>query len=99
MTRYSSFWNKWSDIQIGLVRFDEARRTCQQTIDIAQKCLDADPESSVYLTNLERAKERMLRIKFTQLFTENQTGEKEAELAAYCNDLVNSAPEIQSSPP
>jgi serine/threonine protein kinase len=88
-----------ADIQIGLVRLDDARRTCQQAIEIVQKSLAAEPDSPVYLANLARVEERMLRIMFTQLFTENQTGNKEAELMAYCKELVDYRRKFNSSHP
>jgi hypothetical protein len=77
-----------ADLQIGLLLEDAAEQACQRTIDIAQERVDADPENLAYLADLGRAKDRMLEVKHGQLFAKKLTADEEAELVAYCNDLL-----------
>jgi tetratricopeptide (TPR) repeat protein len=76
-----------ADVQMGLLLTD-ARETYQRAIDIAQQRLDADPDNPEYLADLGRAKERMLEVMQGQLLSESLPAKGEAELIAYCNDLL-----------
>jgi serine/threonine protein kinase/tetratricopeptide (TPR) repeat protein len=76
-----------ADVQMGLLLTD-ARETYQRAVDIAQQRLDADPDNPDYLADLGRAERSMLEVMQGQLSSGSLAAKEEAELIAYCNDLL-----------
>ena len=73
-----------ADIQDELGQFKDARRTAERCIEVVQKKLESEPGNLVYLTDLARAKECMLRIMSTKITSEN-----ERAFVDYCNELMD----------
>ncbi len=85
-SKYEAFviLESMADIQMDIGRYNDARQTAQRAVDIVQGRLDEDPRNPLYLADLGRAKNCMVRIMASQLTSDN-----EAECAAYCTELAD----------